>query len=159
SASVFAPDSPSTIHFTAHYPTDLTPEVWSSLLVYDYVPGALGAVQLDSQSRLGLQARGHRKSHSVATRLIGHEAEITIVPEMPGGRFNPPRMSFLWLEDWHCIEFRLQASPELSGFEQGMATSCRIAFYVGPILVGEIKFGMLFTSKADESANQPYGNV
>lgn len=156
-AGVASYDS-SSVHFTAHYPAELTPGVWSTLLVYAHVSSALGSVQMDSNSRLGLQAKSHRKRHATATSLIGSGAEITVVPEMPGCRFNPPQASFLWLEDWHRVEFRLQASPELPEFEQGTATNCRIAFYVGPVIVGEIKFGMLFTSD-DESINQLYENT
>jgi hypothetical protein len=41
-------------------------------------------------------------------QTIARGAEIVVVPELPGCHFNPPRASFLWLEDWHRAEFRVQ---------------------------------------------------
>jgi type VI secretion system ImpA family protein len=126
SGSVLVPallNSASIIYFTAYFPAELTPGEWETLLVYVHVPNALGAIQSDSQFRLGLDAKHHVKSRGIETKIIVCGTEVLIVPEMPGCRFNPPRASFLWLEDWHRVEFRLQASPELPEFENGVAAN------------------------------------
>jgi hypothetical protein len=152
----FASTSAVPIKFTAYYPLELSPEVWDTLLVYAHVHDALDAVQSDSQILLGQQAKDRRRRYGVATKIIERGTEIKVVPEMPGCRCNPPQASFLWLEDWHRIEFRLQASPSLLGFEWGEAAHCRLAFYVGPILAGELKFVALFSTEADESIPQSH---
>jgi hypothetical protein len=50
----------------------------------------------------------------------------------------------------------MQASPQLSGFEHGGAANGRIAFYVGPLLVGEIKFWAHFVEPNNPSVSQRY---
>ena len=79
-----------------------------------------------------------------------------VVPELPCCRFNPPLSSFLWLEDWHRVEFLVQATPEQPGFALGRAVNGRIAFYVGPVLVAEVPIWTHFREEADTSAtDQP----
>jgi type VI secretion system ImpA family protein len=152
-------NSASTIYFTAYSPAELTPGEWETLLVYVHVPSALGAIQSDSQIRLGLDAKHHVKSRGIETKIIVRGTEVLIVPEMPGCRFNPPRASFLWLEDWHRVEFRLQASPELPEFENGVAANGRLKFYVGPILVGELKFWAIIKEDAKNFSSAGYREV
>jgi hypothetical protein len=80
---------------------------------------------------------------------------MVAVPELPGCRFNPPRASFLWLEDWHRVEFRVQATPDLPDFALGQAVDGRVAFYVGPVLVAEVPIWAHFRAEADMSAADP----
>jgi hypothetical protein len=142
--------TPASVYFTAYYSTELKPQVWHTLLVYAHVPSALNDVESDSRTYLGSQAKHHRRSRGVATETIARGAEIVVVPEMPGCRFNPPQASILWLEDWHRVQFSMQSSPELPGFEMETAVNGRIAFYVGPILVAEVKFWAHLSNDADE---------
>jgi type VI secretion system ImpA family protein len=147
------PIAPAEVCFTAYCPMEITPGLWETLLVYAHLPGAVGAVYEDSGMLLGPHPQFHRRHGAVATNEIQRGAEITVVPEMPGCRFNPPRASFLWLEDWHRIEFRLLASQDLPGFKWGEATNGRVAFYVGPVLVAEVKCSALFSTGAGESSH------
>jgi hypothetical protein len=78
---------------------------------------------------------------------------------MTGCRFNPPRANFLWLEDWHSVEFKVQASPDLPGFEPGVATNGKLAFYVGPILIAEVKFWAYFSEDTEPIAAPAYSEV
>jgi hypothetical protein len=140
------------IQFTAYHPKDVRPETWYTLLAYVHLPEALAAVQSDSRTRLGPQAGNAGQGRSQATQTIAHGAEMVVVPELPGCRFNPPRASFLWLEDWHRAEFRVQATPEQPGFALGQAVNGRVAFYVGPVLVAEVPIWTHVQEEADVSA-------
>ena len=144
------------IQFTAYHPKEVKPETWYTLLAYAHLPEALAAVQSDSQTRLGLQAGNADQGQSQTIETITRGAEIVVVPEMPGCRFNPPRASFLWLEDWHRAEFRVQATPDCPGFVLRQAVNGRVAFYVGPVLVAEVPIWTHFREEADVStADQP----
>jgi hypothetical protein len=55
------------------------------------------------------------------------------------------------LEDWHRLEYRLQAAPDLPGFELGGAVNGRVAFYVEGILVAEAKIWAHLSDEADEA--------
>jgi hypothetical protein len=65
-------------------------------------------------------------------------AEVSAVPELPGCRVNPAAVRFLWLEDWHRAEFRLQAAADLEGFTTDASVHGRISFYVEGLLAGEL---------------------
>jgi hypothetical protein len=137
------------IQFTAYHPIEVKPNHWYMLLAYVHVMNAQNAVHEDSQFRLGKSSKEYRKKHGNATSAIARGTEIVVVPELPGCRFNPPRSSVLWLEDWHRIEFRMQASEGLPGFELDAAINGRLSFYVGPILVAEIRLWAHLSNEAD----------
>ncbi len=127
------------VDFTVFYPMRIFPEMWYKLLAYVHLPSAFELILVDSRAQLGTQARDFATGRDRAAQLIKQGTEIVIVPEVPGCRFNPPRTSLLWLEDWHRAEFRLQAEPDLPGFELDVPITGRVAFYVGPILIGEVQ--------------------
>ena len=127
------------VAFSAYHPTSIVAERWHKLLVYAHLPDALEEVKEDSRATLRGEAGDHRRGKGGATSVIRRGAELTVVPELPGCRFNPPRTSFLWLKDWHRAEFELQATPDAPGFEEDHAVNGRVAFYVGPVLVGEVR--------------------
>jgi hypothetical protein len=136
------------VDFTVFYPMTIFPERWYKLLAYVHLPSALGFVLTDSRTQLGTQARDFATDRDRAAQLIKHGAEIVIVPELPGCRFNPTRTSLLWLEDWHRAEFRIQAEPDLPGFELDMLTTGRVTFYVGPILISEVPIAAYISREA-----------
>ncbi|MBN2092237.1 toll/interleukin-1 receptor domain-containing protein [candidate division KSB1 bacterium] len=137
------------VQFTAYYPPEVKPNHWYVFLAYIHVMDARNTVYEDSQTRLGQQFNDYRKGRGKATEAIVRGTEITIIPELPGCRFNPLRTSVLWLEDWHRIEFRMQASEGLPGFELNTASNGKLLFYVGPILVAEIKLSVYFSDDVE----------
>jgi TIR domain len=143
------------VKFTAYYHSELRPAAWYTLLVYAHVPEALKDIDADSRSRIDRRASGLKTNAVTATQAVRRGAEIAVVPEMPGCRFNPPRASLLWLEDWHRIEFRMQADPEQPGFEDGKAANGRLAFYVGAVLIAELKFWTHFSVEVDAASDAP----
>ena len=132
-------EAPGDVVFTAYHPKEITPRTWYTLLAYAHLPEALREVQNDSQTRLGSAAGDYGRGKGTATAVVKRGAEIVVVPELAGCRFNPTRASFIWLKDWHRTEFEVQATPEQTDFSEGHAVNGRIAFYVGPVLVGEVK--------------------
>jgi hypothetical protein len=147
-----APEPAAHIQFTAYHPKEVRLETWYTLLAYAHLPEALAAVQSDSRTRLGPEAGNAGEGRSQTTQTIARGAEMVVVPELPGCRFNPPRASFLWVEDWHRTEFRMQATPDLPDFVLGQAVNGRVAFYVGPVLVAEVPIWAHVRAEADVSA-------
>jgi hypothetical protein len=140
---------------TVYYLNAVPQNAWTTLLVYVHLPAALDAVKADSQKRLGLEARNYEEGHAQSTVTISRGAEIVVVPQVPGICFNPPHASVLWLEDWHRVEFRMRAAPNVPGFKPGAILNGRVSFYVGPIMVGEIRIGIHLTEGISKSAPKP----
>ena len=147
--------APGEVRFTAYHPKEIKPRTWYALLAYAHVPEAFDAVQEDSRTRLGAAAASYGKGKGEATTVIKRGAEITVVPELPGCRFNPERASFTWLKDWHRAEFEVRAGPQEAGYAEGQAVNGRVAFYVGPVLVGEAKIWAHVSETADEQQAGP----
>ena len=137
------------VQFTAYHPKEVKPNHWYVVLAYVHLMNAKNMVHADSQTRLGHQFRDYREGHGKVTETIARGTEIRIIPELPGCRFNPPEASVLWLEDWHRIEFRMQASEELPGFKLNAASEGRISFYVGLILVADINLSVYLSLDVD----------
>jgi uncharacterized protein YjbI with pentapeptide repeats len=145
-----------TVDFTVFHPGQVLPERWYKLLVYVHLPSAPKAVFADRRSQLGAEAGDFWTTQDRSKLPIKREAEIVIVPELPGHRFNPPRASLLWLEAWHRTNFQMQAEPDLPGFELDRLVTGRVAFYVGPILVGEVRiFGCISNDAGDIDPESP----
>jgi anti-sigma B factor antagonist len=146
------------VHFSAFYPKELAVEKWYSLLVYTYVPSALEAVRKDA-SKFEHEI-GTISETKPATTKLARGTEITIVPACEGVKFNPERVTFQWLEDRHRAQFRLQAETALAG----MAGNAQVTVYVGPLIVGTLKMGMLFNEteagpapvRGEEAAGRMY---
>jgi hypothetical protein len=125
------------VDFTLFHSAQVLPKKWYKLLAYVHLPSVFKLVSADSRRALGAQAKDFVKSRDRATQPIKRGAEIMIAPELPGCRFNPPQASLLWLEAWHRADFQMQAEPDLAGFQLDKPIAGRVAFYVGPVLVGE----------------------
>ena len=127
------------VNFSAFYPREVTVEAWHSLLVYTYVPSALESVRKDVQKFE--DEIGQMRESKPSTTKLARGTEITIVPACEGVTFNPERITFQWLEDRHRAQFRLRADASLAD----MAGNAQVTIYVGPLIVGTLKMGMLFT--------------
>jgi hypothetical protein len=146
-APATSPTAP--INLTAYYQTEIKPGVWYSLLAYAHVPSASGIVEADS--RLRMDQKESKKSSGITKADVKRGAEITVIPEMSGCRFNPTRATFAWMEDWHRVEFRMQAGPEQLGFKYGNTANGRLSFYVGPLLIGEIGIWAHYSENVEAS--------
>jgi len=149
-----APAPATEVWFTTYTPAAVRPETWATLLAYAHLPDAAEAVERDRKSRIG---GSPLRSEAAAGQRIARGAEITVVPDVQGCRFKPPRQSFSWEEDWHRAEFRFQASFPAGAAEGRLAGW--VSFYVGPVLVGETPIGFRVSPTADpaevERPSQP----
>ena len=141
------------IRFTTYAPTTIAPRAWATLLAYCHRPSAAQAIEDDRKARLGGAVT---RAEAESSQAIAAGAEITVVPEIPGCLFNPPRASILWLEDWHRVEFRFQTLE--TGAVKGPAATAPasrlsgwVSFYLGPILVSEIPLGLRVVDAAQGS--------
>jgi hypothetical protein len=127
------------VRFHALWQRNSEPGIWQTMLVYIFsgLRGFEGA-RADFARRTTVPSDLYDDSSAIATERIRYGTQISIHPELPGFRFNPPFSSVLWLEDWHCTEFRMQALPETRSLV-GEQVEGRVAFYVGPLLIGETK--------------------
>lgn len=134
------------ISFTAYYPKEGKAETWYTLFVYTHLLSAVKDVQQDAR-RFGGQLSALREVKSTSSTRITRGTEITVVPVCNGITFNPKKLSFEWMEDYHHTEFRFRADKSL---EDDVADGY-IDFYVGPVIIGSLKFAMLFSSSVDRS--------
>ncbi len=131
------------IFFSVYHPRTIAPGLWQTLLAYTHIPEALDTVQQDVEARLGrAKAQQYGKESASATQNIQRGAEIVVMPELPGCACNPPRISFLRLEDWHRAEYRVRAVSDTPVSHS--AIHGKVSFYVGPILVAEVKIDAVF---------------
>jgi hypothetical protein len=128
--------------FTAYHPKEGSVESWHTLLVYTHVSSALVKVQKDAK-RFHDQIKSPKETKSKSSTPIVRGTELTIVPSCEGVTFNPEHISFKWLEDFQRTDFRFLATQSLSGD----AAKGEIVIYVGPLIVGTLKFAMLFNDK------------
>jgi uncharacterized protein YjbI with pentapeptide repeats len=147
------------LHFTVYFPPELKPQQWQLLLAYAHAPAAINEVKLDSKKRLGLSSKEYQRSGKIGSTKVEKGTEIVVTPELAGCRFNPPRASFLWLEDSQCVEFKVQAERNLPGFEPGIATNGKLSFYVGPVLIAEVSFWACFSQDNEPIADPTYTEV
>jgi len=127
------------VNFSAFYPREVTVNKWYTLLVYMYIPSALEAVRVDArkfEDEIGEMG----ETKPATTTQLARGTEVTIVPSCEGVTFNPERITFQWLEDQHRAQFRMKADPSLAD----MGVTAWVTIYVGPLIVGTLKMGMLF---------------
>jgi len=128
----------SPVEFTAVHPTEAVPQEWYPMLAYVHLPEVRDVVEEDARRRFE-ETPSMRSAHAQGNHYLKKGAELTIVPDLPGFRFNPEIQRLSWLEDWHCAPFRMQADHQIQGFAEDMAVNGRVAVYVGPILLAEVK--------------------
>jgi hypothetical protein len=133
------------VQFTVYRPRSVPSEGWSRLLFFahlDALPGdaeegetdPVEKVEETARRLLGDEARTFRESVQDSLSALPREGEITVVPEIDGVRFNPPSVTFLWLESVHWHEFRLRPERRLAG----TVSRGRIVVRHGAILLADI---------------------
>jgi hypothetical protein len=134
--------------FTAYFPRSIHQEQWKTLLAYMHAPGSL-RVAGDARRRFeGGDEDDVDYARAEKTAFIAPGTSILVVPHSESMEFNPPQISFIWLEEFHCAEFRFRALQPAAASAAQLSAS--IGFYVSPLLIGEIDF----TVSLDESPAQ-----
>jgi len=126
------------VNFTVFYEKGLVVKEWANMLVYVHLPKCLDEITHDSQFFLDETNSGLGKSSSSSAQLIQRGTEITIIPELAGCVFNPPKQSVLWMEDWHRVGFRVRTADQSTLDINGLPRIGQVAFYIGPLLVAEV---------------------
>jgi hypothetical protein len=139
--------SPEQLRFTAFHPKEVAVETWNTLLVYSHIEPAEQAIHLDANRFRQELGNAQRKISTSAAQLQLRGAHITIVPECKGVSFNPKRITFTWLEDWHRSHFRFSAKKELAG----SAANGKINIFAGPVLIGSLKMALLLEEQIEPS--------
>jgi hypothetical protein len=128
------------VNFSAFYPKEVIVEKWYSLLVYTYVQSMLDTIRKDV-SKFEDEIGEIHESKPASTTQLTRGTEVSIVPTCEGVTFNPERITFQWLEDQHRAKFRLRADASMAD----LAGNAQVTIYVGPLIVGTLKMGILFT--------------
>jgi hypothetical protein len=142
------------VFFTAYHPTEGNIETWHTLLVYAHTLPMVEKVREDA-GRFNDQIKSPRETRSRSSTPIARKAKLTIIPSCEGITFNPERVSFKWMEDIHRADFRFKADKSLSDD----AAKGQITIYVGPLIVGTLKFAMLFNDRQSQPAAQHEENA
>ncbi len=152
--------------FSVFHPESVQVHSWAKLLAYIHIKDVQEQIDRDASSRIGDQSI-HRRRLGRSSSKVPVGAEIHVVPQLPGCRFNPPSYRLHLLEEWHCAEFRVQAIPSTET-SPGPAINGVVSFYLDTILLGDVP---IWAVKADESEERslqarlkaasaaPYGSI
>lgn|GEM_PF-424001 len=132
------------VAFTAYHSKEGRVLVWHPLLVYIHTLSAFDIVQKDA--RLG-QIKVPKKITNTSTTQLSRGTEITVIPSCEGITFNPESSKIKWIEDYQRVEFHFSAEESLLDD----AAKGYINFLVGPLIVGSLKFSMLFNNSEDQA--------
>lgn len=128
------------VAFTAYHPKEGKVLDWHSLLVYIHTLSAIDDVRKDVSR---LKVKDPKEITHTSTKLLSRGTEMTIIPSCEGITFNPGRITVKWIEDYQRVEFRFSAEQSLLDD----AAKGHIDFFVGPLIVGSLKFAMLFNDR------------
>jgi len=130
------------VFFTAYHPKEGSVKSWHTLLVYTYIKSVVVEVLKDAK-RFEDQIKFPKEASIQSSTQLARGAELNIIPTCDGVTFNPEHISFKWMEDFHRADFRFKADKSMSG-DAGKGS---IDIYAGPLLIGTLKFAMLFNEK------------
>jgi serine/threonine protein kinase len=137
------------VSFTAYHPKEGKVDTWHTLLVYAHIVAALETVRKDAQ-KFEDEIKPAKVTTSKASTQIAQGTDITIVPACAGITFNPAQITFKWAEDFYRAHFRFKADQSLGDD----AATGQISIHVGPLIIGTLKFAMLFNETATPSVTE-----
>ncbi len=148
---------PEQVQFTAYRPKQLVAASWTPFLVFahleDRPPGSpadalspIEEVRRQAEKVLGETAEDYVDKTKDSRYSIPREAEITLRPEVPGVRFNPPVRSFFWAAgvDVHREEFSILAEPDTVG----RVLTGRLSIFLGSLILADIRLDFPVVSQA-----------
>jgi hypothetical protein len=144
------------VNFTVFYSKRLPVKEWANLLVYVHLPKCLDEITNDSKLFFRKAGIDVGENSIASSQIIERGAEITIIPELSGCVFNPPRQRIFWMEDLHHVGFRVQATNQSISDERGLPRIGRVAFYVGPLLIAEVP---IWADVSEQSGHTPEPEV
>lgn len=144
------------VRFQALWHESTRPEEWQPLFTYMYC-GRRGFSGARADFRRRIEGRVDQRSGSAATLVQGPGVPVTVIPELPGFVFDPPAAKILWLDQWECVGFRMQAGESYKALDRTRPVQGRVVFLVGPLLIAEtaISIRVLADNGEAESIVQP----
>jgi HEAT repeat protein len=136
------------VDLATFHPKEVRLDRWYTLLAYVHVRDMRDAVERDSQVR-GDPGVRHRSIYRPSRVDIARGAEIAIVPDLSGFVINPAVERIMWLEDWHRVDFRIQANPANGDLQIDAATNGHVSFYVEGLLAGEVPISIYVSEEAN----------
>jgi TIR domain/Caspase domain len=144
------------VKFTAYRPAVMRPEQWRRMIVFMHLDEDLELfeskqisekVETRARQVLGAEYGDYRTVVGQSRFSIVRDCDITLVPEVPGIQFNPPRRSFLWATglQMHEESFFMRAPLALAG----KIARGRLSVFLGQLLLAEM---VLAFRVADEPA-------
>ncbi len=131
------------LEFSAFYPQEVVPEAPNRLRAYAHLAEVQEAVIDQAREQLDLpEDVKMRADHEAADRPVAREAELSVIPDVPGLTFKPRQQTLgLWADHQH-VEFVFRAS---SDYARG-ACSGGIMFLLDGILLAEVSMAVLVGS-------------
>ena len=139
------------VKFTAYRPAVMRPEQWRRLVVFMHLddelhppdprqPSTTEEVETRARQIFGAEHDDYRSVVGESRFPIVRESHITLVPEVTGIRFNPPRHSFLWEPGLRVHEesFFMRAPFAMAG----KTAPGRVSVFFGQLLLAEIALNL-----------------
>jgi len=149
------------VQFTVYRPRSVVPEKWYPLLAFAHLsdkppetdddePDPVEQVQRQAAAILGDRAEDYQDVTQDAAQAVPRAGVLTMVPEITGVEFNPPRRTFTWEESVHREEFRLKAGRELVG----KPARGRLTVFFGSIILAEVPLAIRVTETEEPRTEQ-----
>jgi hypothetical protein len=135
------------VKFTAYRPGIMHPEQWRRMIVFMHLddelespvlgrPSMSEEIETRARQILGAEYDDYRNVVTESRAPIVRESEISLVPEVPGIQFNPPRRSFFWATGLRVHEesFFMRAPFALGGKQ----VRGQLSIFFGQLLLAEI---------------------
>lgn len=133
------------VRFTLFRPGAVVPRRWYTLLVFmheaeapqDTLPEELPAeeeVRRQAARILGDESHGYVSAAEDSAQPVPMAGQLMFAVELPGFEINPPAQHISWLEAIQNVQFRIRATPELTG----TTARGRLSIYRGPLLLAEM---------------------
>ena len=144
------------VQFTAYRPKVIAPAKWTKMLVFAHLDdrpawldddqlGPIEEMELEATRILGSKIEGYRQTTSDSSVAIPEDGEITMVPDIRGIEFNPPRRAFFWKDGVivHHETFDIRAIAALDG----QTARGQLTIFLGHIILADIPLVIRVDSK------------
>jgi len=153
------------VQFTVYRPKAVKPEIDYDLLFFAHLselppdsppeePKPVEMVKRQAKKILGERALDYQDLIQDSGQAVPRQSELTVIPEVPGIEFNPPRRDFFWVGKVHQERFLLRASSDLDG----KTARGRVSIFLGKILLAEISISIRVDSTLAETGSEPVQN-
>lgn len=145
------------VQFTVYRPKTMQPERWYPLLAFCHLserPPDAGPDEPDPVEEVQRQAAALLKGQSYQSltqdsqAAVPEQGELTLIPEMEGVAFNPPRRTFCFEESVHREEFRMRAPASA----EGRTLRGRLTVLLGALVLADVPLSVKVQATASLDA-------